>query len=325
MGPKHAASSTYNRAYAACDAIWQEERLTPTIARIVTRIGVNSPTPISRAIQDWKADRHAKQAAQEPVQGLPESVQVLAGQLWQQALTASRGELETLRAGIDAERMVLEAEVAAAQSTRDATLREWEAFRAGTEQAIATLQAQNTALETSRRQGKAGTESLLSELDQARATIAELRGSLAEAKNSHTEAIRSWQARQEREHAWHLHRIAEERDRAEQQSAERLARQEERIQALTTQAEAARELRGQNRTIEADLNRLRTENSQLTQTVGGLQATTHAQVAEINRLSVELTQARQETAACRRQFEAIQRKTIKPRKKGSEKASGADH
>ncbi|MDD2769654.1 MAG: DNA-binding protein [Methylococcus sp.] len=315
MGPKHAASSTYNRAYAACDAIWLEERLTPTIARIVARICVNSPTPISRAIQDWKADRHAKQATQEPVQGLPESVQALAGQLWQQALTAARGELETLRAGIDAERMALDAEVAEAQSARDATLREWEAFRAGAEQAITTLQAQNTALETSLQKEIAGTKSLLSELDQSRATIAELRGSLAEAKVAHTEAIQSWQARQEREHAWHLQRIVDEREWAEQQSAERLARQEERIQALTIQAEAARELRGQNRTIEAELNRLRTENSQLTQTVGRLEATTHAQAAEINRLSVELTQAKQETAACQRQFEAIQRKSKQSRKK----------
>lgn len=315
MGPKHATSSTYNRAYAACDAIWQEERLTPTIARIVARIGVNSPTPISRAIQDWKADRHAKQAAQEPVPGLPESVQMLAGQLWQQALTAARGELETLRSSIDAERMALEAKVADAQSARDATLREWEAFRAGTEQAIASLQAQNAALETSLQLEKAGNESLRREFNQARATIAELRGSLAEAKNAHTEAIQSWQARQEREHAWHLHRIAEERKWAEQQSSERLAHQEKRIQALTTQAEAARELRGQNRTIEADLNRLRTENSQLTQAVGGLEATTHAQVAEINRLSVELSQAKQEAAACRRQFEALQRKNKQSRKK----------
>ena len=116
-------TSTYTRAYEACEAFFAETGQMPTIDAIKPLIGVNSPSTISSAIKAWKnALSQTIKKDQGVLPGVPVSLTDTVNALWQHALTEARqvfneryDELQAQQAALVAQEAILNEESARIQ------------------------------------------------------------------------------------------------------------------------------------------------------------------------------------------------------------------
>lgn len=92
----------------------------PTVERIRAFLGTGSPNTVTRMLEAWWQGLGARLSAQQSkleLPGAPEAVSMLAGQLWEQALSAAAAQAELEVAGFQAE---LNEEKAHLESSREA-------------------------------------------------------------------------------------------------------------------------------------------------------------------------------------------------------------
>jgi len=228
-------TSTYTRAYEACEAFFAETGQMPTIDAIKPLIGVNSPSTISSAIKAWKAAlSQTVKKDQGVLPGVPTSLTDTVNALWQQALTEARqvfneryDELQVQQAALTAKEAVLNDESARIQPLLQLTEQKFQ-------EEIAYLKKESERLTEESR--------LLTEQAEryrAVATEAEKDNAvLTETIKQEQDKVQRLELRYDKEHDWALMRIEEEKDSHRQQTQQEM----QRLQTETTRSNQAVDL-----------------------------------------------------------------------------------
>ncbi|WP_427551950.1 DNA-binding protein (plasmid) [Methylomonas sp. MS20] len=234
-------SDTYAQAYECCDIVLMEDGRFPTIEAIRDRIGVNSPTVISRAIKDWTVhfvDKH-RQAFERP--DMPAVLVDAATSLWQLALKEADKTFDEQRQAFEQNAASDRALVAELQQQLAAQQAQWAAERAQLNQHNAELRQANTELSTSLADARLSISQTTAELATTREALSRAEGSLTAANAALQAQEASWSDRFEQQHGWHLNRIEQEKDAARQEHARTIATleraaEESRLERATAQA-----------------------------------------------------------------------------------------
>ena len=228
-------TSTYTRAYEACEAFFAETGQMPTIDAIKPLIGVNSPSTISSAIKTWKNDlSQTVKKDQGVLPGVPASLTDTVNALWQQALTEARqvfnaryDELQAQQATLVAQEAILNEESARIQQLLQLTEQKFQ-------EEIAYLKKESERLTQESR--------LLTEhAERYRAVATEAEKDNAVLKETiklEQDKVQRLELRYDKEHDWALMRIEEEKDSHRQQTQQEM----QHLQAETTRSKQAVDL-----------------------------------------------------------------------------------
>ena len=228
-------TSTYTRAYEACEAFFAETGQMPTIDAIKPIIGVNSPSTISSAIKAWKIDlSQTVKKDQGVLPGVPASLTDTVNSLWQQALTEARqvfneryDELQAQQADLIAKETILNEESARIQPLLQLTEQKFQ-------EEIAYLKKESERLTEDSRLLTEHAEryrSLATEVEKDNAV-------LKETIKQEQDKVQRLELRYDKEHDWALMRIEEEKDSHRQQTQQEMLR----LQAETTRSKQAVDL-----------------------------------------------------------------------------------
>jgi chromosome segregation ATPase len=235
---------TFDLARDACEALFRETGLTPSTDAVVERIGVNNRPLIRKAIEAWLLDLPARLYRRQDLPDVPPELAERFRGLWEAAIQTADGKFAEERAGFQAELERRDAELAEANAARAQAEAQTLAAQAG----LAQQQAQAEALQaTLAEQGEtlAATTALLRQAE----TESARRAALLETERGHAaERIGFLEDRIEKDNAWYLQRIAEERADARKEAGRELARRDEELGRLRletarydTEARALRE------------------------------------------------------------------------------------
>lgn len=266
-------TDTYERAYAAC-ATLAARGINPTVKTVAEFIGTNSPAIISPAIKDWRQSVAVESLRRLEIPEVPERLVEATVALWRLAVEEAQLALAKDKEALARERAEFKARLDQSEAACQSLRREHEASQERAGQESQALKAGLDRCEAALRESQAARARAADELAQAREANAGLAGSLAETQRNLARQQAEWEEKFNRDHAWHLSRIAEERERARQEAAEKTARLEESL-ALARQniaslngyldqsAAATGELRG-------ELKAVREEKERLLQELAGL-------------------------------------------------------
>jgi len=213
--------TTYTKAYKACEAFFLETGQVPTIEAIKPLIGVNSPSIISSAIKSWKTALSATVRNGQGIDpGVPKALLDAAAAVWGKALEEANGLIkekqEALAArqkALDAKETALNEEVGRVQQLVNVTEQ-----RFGEE--ISYLKKETVRLASEAMSAKTETGEF-----RARATALEKDNAvLAEEIRQEKEKFQRLEMQYEREHAWSLKRIEEEKESHRKQTQHEMNR-----------------------------------------------------------------------------------------------------
>jgi chromosome segregation ATPase len=259
-------TDTYERAYEACGVL-AARGLNPTVKTVAEYIGTNSPAIISPAIKDWKQSLAAESLRRLEIPDVPERLVESTIALWRLAVEEAQLTLAKEKAALAEEKVQLNALVGKSEAAHQAMRQDYTHYRERAEQEREALRATVAQLEADKQQLVADQSQTLKALALAREANASLNGSLEETQRTHQRQQGEWEEKFDRDHAWHLTRIAEERERAKQEEQEKIARLEEAL-ALSRQhvatlngyldasATATGELRGELKAVREEKARL---------------------------------------------------------------------
>jgi len=228
-------TSTYTRAYEACEAFFAETGQMPTIDAIKPLIGVNSPSTISSAIKAWKnALSQTIKKDQGVLPGVPVSLTDTVNALWQHALTEARqvfneryDELQAQQVALVAQEAILNEESARIQQLLQLTEQKFQ-------EEIAYLKKESERLTEDSRLLTEHAEryrSLATEAEKDNAV-------LTETIKQEQDKVQRLELRYDKEHDWALMRIEEEKDSHRQQTQQEMLR----LQTETTRSKQAVDL-----------------------------------------------------------------------------------
>jgi chromosome segregation ATPase len=228
-------TSTYTRAYEACEAFFAETGQMPTIDAIKPLIGVNSPSTISSAIKAWKAAlSQTVKKDQGVLPGVPASLTDTVNALWQQALSEARqvfneryDELQAQQVALNAKEKILNEESARIQQLLQLTEQKFQ-------EEIAYLKKESERLTEESRLLTEQAEryrSLATEAEKDNAV-------LTETIKQEQDKVQRLEVRYDKEHDWALMRIEEEKDSHRQQTQQEM----QHLQTETTRSKQAVEL-----------------------------------------------------------------------------------
>jgi len=228
-------TSTYTRAYEACEAFFAETGQMPTIDAIKPLIGVNSPSTISSAIKAWKnALSQTIKKDQGVLPGVPVSLTDTVNALWQHALTEARqvfneryDELQAQQAALVAQEAILNEESARIQQLLQLTEQKFQ-------EEIAYLKKESERLTEDSRLLTEQAERYRSLATEAEKENAVLKETIKQEQDK----VQRLELRYDKEHDWALMRIEEEKDSHRQQTHQEMLR----LQAETTRSKQAVDL-----------------------------------------------------------------------------------
>ena len=222
-------TSTYTRAYEACEQFFAETGQMPTIDAIKPVIGVNSPSTISSAIKAWKnALSQTIRKDQGLLPGIPASLTDTVNALWQQALAEARqvfnerhDELQAQQATLTAKEAALNEESARIQQFLHLSEQKFQ-------DEIAYLKKESDRL-------TADASRLAEQTERYRALATEVEKDnavLKETIKQEQDKVQRLEIHYDKEHDWALMRIEEEKDSHRQQTQQEMLR----LQAETTRS-----------------------------------------------------------------------------------------
>ncbi len=274
-------TDTYERAYEACGVL-AARGLNPTVKTVAEFIGTNSPAIISPAIKDWKQSIAAESLRRLEIPEVPERLVESTIALWRLAVEEAQLTLAKEKAAMAEEKVQLNALVGKSEAACQTVQQDYAAYRERAGRDAEALQAAIRQLEAEQKQLASEHSQAQQALALAREANAALTGALEETQRTQQRKQAEWEEKFDRDHAWHLARIAEERERAKQEEHEKIARLEDAL-ALSRQhvatlngyldasATATGELRGELRAVKEEKERLLKERealrSQLTDSV----------------------------------------------------------
>ena len=245
-------TDTYERAYQAC-ATLAADGINPTVKTVAEAIGTNSPAIISPAIKDWRRSVAAESLRRLEIPQMPQPVADAAAALWRLAAEEARAALAREREALESERAGLLAQAERAEAGRLEAERVHEAFREHAGQEAQSLREALARTEAGLSTALQGQAEAASALALAREENAALAATLEENRQALHRQKTEWEEKFDRDHAWHLARIAEERERAKREAEERAARQEESLALLRRHASTLDQHLIQAETANADL------------------------------------------------------------------------
>ena len=259
-------TDTYERAYEACGVL-AARGLNPTVKTVAEFIGTNSPAIISPAIKDWKQSLAAESLRRLDIPEVPERLVESTIALWRLAVEEAQLTLAKEKAAMAEEKVQLNTLVGKSEAAYQAVQQEHSAYRERTGQEADALRTMIGQLQAEKKQLESEHDQVQQALALAREANAALTGTLEESQRTQQRKQSEWEEKFDRDHAWHLTRIAEERERAKQEGLEKIARLEEALALsrqhvttlngyLDTSATATGELRGELRAIKEEKGRL---------------------------------------------------------------------
>ncbi len=274
-------TDTYERAYEACGVL-AVRGLNPTVKTVAEFIGTNSPAIISPAIKDWKQSLAAESLHRLEIPEVPERLVESTIALWRLAVEEAQLALAKEKAAMAEEKVQLNTLVGKSEAAYQAVQQDYSAYRERTGRDADALRAMIGQLEAEKKQLESEHSQAQQALALARESNATLTGTLEETQRTQQHKQSEWEEKFDRDHAWHLTRITEERERAKREEQEKIARLEESL-ALSRQhvatlnsyldasATATGELRGELKAVKEEKERLLKElealRSQLTDSV----------------------------------------------------------
>jgi hypothetical protein len=219
---------TFDLAKAACEAHFRETGLTPTTEAIVERIGVQNRPLIRRAIEDWLLDLPARLYRRDGIPDLPPAVAESCRSLWEAAVRAAGTAFAAERAELQATLATQEAAWADAQAGQAALAEERARADAARTQAEALADGLRVDLEEERQQREAAKVAL----GRAQADLEKSRTEREMERRQAAERVAFLETRLDKEHAWAVQRIAEERETAEKVAQRELGRRDQALGQL---------------------------------------------------------------------------------------------
>lgn len=224
-------TDTYARAYDCCDRILTELGRFPTIDLIRERIGVNSPTTIKKAMNEWTqhfAEQHFDKLHRPDI---PVTLIHSVEQVWKLAV-------------LEAEKAYLDKEKAYQHS-----LAENQAVLVQQQQEQQTLKAILRDTDTALAQAGQYSQALQQQLNGQQQENAELQEKVAanekqlqeQHKLMQEQALR-WQQQQEQEQEWFARRLSEEKQFLEEKWQEKIQRQAQQIAVLSESETSLRQV-----------------------------------------------------------------------------------
>ena len=259
-------TDTYERAYEACSVL-ATRGINPTVKTVAEYIGTNSPAIISPAIKDWKQSLAAESFRRLDIPEVPERLVESTIALWRLAVEEAQLTLAKEKAALAEDRVQLNALVGKSEAAYQAVQQEYTLYKERSEQDLMELRATLQLREEERKQLDLEHTHTLQALAVAREANASLAGNLEEAQRTQQRQQSEWEEKYDRDHAWHLTRISEERERAKQEEQGKITRLEEALALsrqhvstlngyLDTAATATGELRGELKAVKSEKERL---------------------------------------------------------------------
>ncbi len=261
-------TDTYERAYQAC-ALLAARGINPTVKTVAEAIGTNSPAIISPAIKDWRRSSAVESLRRLEIPEAPGAVADAAAALWRLAVEQAQAALAQERETLNNERAGWATQVERAEAARLDAEREQAAFRERAGQEAQSLRGALDRVEADLAAARQGQAEAAQALAQAREANAGLAAALEETRLGLCRQKAEWAEKYDRDHAWHLARIAEERERAKTEAEGQAARLEEALALSRRNAAALDGHLGQaaaaNAELRGELKALREENGGLRQ------------------------------------------------------------
>ncbi|ATG92514.1 DNA-binding protein [Methylomonas koyamae] len=212
-------TDTYALAYECCDTVLREDGRFPTIDAIRDRIGVNSPTVISRAIKDWTlhfANKH-KETFERP--DMPAVMLDTAVSLWQLALKEASKQFDEQRQQLEENARNDQALIVQLQQQLVDQQTQWDTERSQLSQHNEELRHTNAELATALAEARQSLSHTNAEWASTREALSRAEGSLSTSKAALQAQESAWSHRFDQQHDWHLARIEEEKNAARQEHA----------------------------------------------------------------------------------------------------------
>ncbi len=223
---------TFDLAREACETLFRETGLTPTTDAVVERIGINNRPLIRKAIEAWLLDLPARLYRRADLPDVPPELAERFRGLWEEAVKAAGAAFAAERAEAQAALAAREAELTAANTAREAA----EAQTGAAQAELSRQEAAKNALEATITEQRDSLSASAAILRQAEAEAAR-RAALLETERGHAaERIGFLEERIDKDNAWYLQRIAEERADARKEAARELARRDEELGRIRLEA-----------------------------------------------------------------------------------------
>ena len=259
-------TDTYERAYEACGVL-AARGLNPTVKTVAEFIGTNSPAIISPAIKDWKQSLAAESLRRLEIPEVPERLVESTIALWRLAVEEAQLALAKEKAALAEEKIQLNDLVGKSEAAHQAVQQAYSTYKARAEQDLLDLRTLLQQHESEKTLLASEHKATLQDLALAREANAALIGSLEESQRTQQRKLEEWEEKFDRDHTWHLTRIAEERERAKQDELEKIGRLEEALGLsrqhvatlngyLDASATATGELRGELKAVKIENERL---------------------------------------------------------------------
>ncbi|OAI16230.1 hypothetical protein A1507_11765 [Methylomonas koyamae] len=216
-------TDTYTLAYECCAIVLSEDGRFPTIEAIRDRIGVNSPTVISRAIKDWTlhfANKH-KETFERP--DMPAVMLDTAASLWQLALKEASKQFDEQRQQFEENARNDQALISQLQQQLVDQQAQWDTERSQQSQHNEELRHANAELATALAEARQSLSHTNAEWASTREALSRAEGSLSAANAALQAQESAWSNRFNQQHDWHLARIEEEKNAARQEHARTIA------------------------------------------------------------------------------------------------------
>ncbi len=309
---------TFDLARDACEALFRETGLTPSTDAVVERIGVNNRPLIRKAIEAWLLDLPARLYRRADLPDVPPELAERFRGLWEEAVKAAGAAFAEERAGFQAALSGLESGLEAAHAARA----EAEAQTQAAREELSRRQAASEALEAAITEQRGVTAATAALLRQAEAEAAR-RGALLDTERGHAaERIAFLEDRIEKDNAWYLQRIAEERADARKEAGRELARRDEELGRLRLDA-ARRDT--ELRALREEVAVLKDRGATLARSLAAAQAALEEKTAALAALAEESAVLRATQDARREAVDALRReaaaKAAAPKRGRAKKAS----
>lgn len=221
-------TDTYALAYECCDQVLLETERFPTIDSIRERIGVNSPTTIKKAINDWTVAFARKHFEKMHRPELPTALLDAAEALWYLALKQAEHAFQAQVLQHQEEMEVLKQQRVAMEQM----LVERDNLLSTTQQRFDDLEQRHQALNTAYIDLQQEQQALQQQYEGSQQELLQL-------KQSHKLELEQIQVRREQDADWYQRRIVEERELQTEKWQRKVTQLEELNQALQQSAKQA--------------------------------------------------------------------------------------
>jgi chromosome segregation ATPase len=280
---------TYVLAYECCDRVIEEDGKFPTIESIRTRIGVNSPNTIKKAIDDWSLHFIKKNLDRIKHPEIPTALIDAAESIWKLALEQSETAYQERAMQLAQKESEWQASKQALEKSLADQQRSWNSEKDRLQTDIQLKAGSIDALEGKVSQLADKLEIAEKALSEERQNLSRTEGALAEAKAAMESKTKEWEDRFGKEHIWHLNRIEQEKNALRELHEKEVSRLQRHIEA-----------------IKAEQSNLQTRHSEFLNKVGESLKRQSKLESELERMKEKLAGSEQKLAAEKEKNKALQ-------------------